>query len=288
MTSEATGMPGVESRFAHYLYGKAPGWALAADQRFSYYAYVPRRLQGRVGPVSVVVVVHGTLRQPETYRNEFADFAEQQGCVVLAPLFPCGVVEPDDMDNYKRLKFHDIRFDLVLLAMLDEVRRRYALEAGPLYLHGFSGGGQFAHRFFYLHAEQLTAVSIGAPGAVTLLDDERDWWVGTRDVVEQFGKRVDLDALRRVRVMTVIGSEDFGGDEVTVPTTSRHWMPDANHAGADRQQRLVALQRNLERFGVSVEPVVVPGTGHRGRAVIPAVQEFFARVMRERAEGGRA
>lgn len=274
-------MTGVESRFAHYLYGKAPGWALRADQRFSYFTYVPPHLAECSGPVPIVLVVHGTLRQPTVYRDAFAEFAEQHGCVVLAPLFPCGIEDPDDTDNYKRLEFRGIRFDLLLIRMVEEFAERYGIEPGPWLLHGFSGGGQFTHRFLLLHAERLAAVSIGAPGAVTLLDEERDWWVGTRDIAARFGKPVDLAALRRVRVLTVIGDQDHGGEEVWVPETSRHWMPDANRAGVDRQERLLALERNLGSHGVSVERGVVPGVGHKGTAVLPVVREFFARTLTE-------
>lgn len=271
---------GVEPRFAHYLYGKAPCWALSSDQRFSYYAYVPERLRGSPGPVPLVVVVHGTLRQPTVYRDAFTELAEEHGCVVLAPLFPCGIGDPSDTDNYKRLDFAGIRFDLVLIDMVDEFVRRYGIDVGSWYLHGFSGGGQFAHRFLYLHPQRLAAVSIGAPGAVTLLDTDHDWWVGTRDVPERFGVDIDLDALRRVRVLTVIGGDDKGAEEVYVPRTSKHWMPDANRAGGDRQERLVALQQSLERHGVGVQRAVVPGVAHRGSAILPAVREFFAEAIR--------
>lgn len=276
-------MRGIEPRFAHYAVGNAPAWALRSDQRFSYYVYVPPVLLEDSSSVShLLVVVHGTTRSAESCRNAFADFAETHGCAVLAPLFPCGILEEDDMDNYKRLKFHDIRFDLVLLEMVDEVAARYGIARDRFerfLLHGFSGGGQFAHRFFYLHPERLKAVSIGAPGAVTLPDDTSDWWVGTRDVRSEFGKSVDVWSMRDVKVQVVIGAEDFGSEEVTVPRTSKHWMEGANRAGADRQARMAALQRSLEGLGIGVERAVLPGVGHDGSAVLPAVKEFFARIL---------
>ena len=276
----------VEQRFAHYLYGKAPAWALQQDPRFSSFSYIPRRLEGRATAVPLVVVVHGTLRQAERYRNAFVDFAEEHGCAVLAPLFPCGIVEPHDIDNYKRILYHDIRFDLVLLQMISELSARYQLTFSDLYLHGFSGGGQFAHRFLLLHPDALAAASIGAPGAVTLVDPERDWWVGTRDLRARFGVDLDLEALRRVPVLTVIGQDDSGHDEVFVPEGSRHWMPDANRAGDDRQERLVSLAENLSSLGVSVTSVSVPGAAHRGMAMLPDVMAFFAREMERREREG--
>lgn len=273
-------MAGVEARFAHYLLGSAPAWALAGDQRFSYFTYVPRRTQEPdAAPAPLIVAMHGTGRMAESYRDGFADIAEEMGCVVLAPLFPCGIGDPDDMDNFKRIRYRDIRFDLVLLDMVGEVGRRYRVDTGRFLLHGFSGGGQFAHRFLYLHPARLRAVSIGAPGAVTLLDRSRDWWVGIRDVEDVFGIAVDVEAMRRVRVMTVIGADDDGAEEVTVPVTSPHWMEGANDAGANRPERIAALARSLEAAGVAVERAVIPGIAHEPLKAIPRAKEFFRSVL---------
>lgn len=275
---------GVEGRFAHYLWGKAPAWALSTDQRFSYYTYTPRVLREGTGSVPLVIVVHGTLRQPQVYRDEFVQFAEEHQCAVLAPLFPAGIEDPDDIDNYKRIEFRGIRFDRLLIDMVGDYARRYGLSFGGWYLHGFSGGGQFVHRFLYLHPERLEAVSIGAPGAVTLIDPDRKWWVGTADVRERFGTAFDIDAVRRVPVLLVIGADDFGAEEVSVPKGSRHWMPDANRAGADRQQRLESLRRNLDQHGVEARLERVPGIAHRGRGVMPVVRSFFEDIMYTRGE----
>lgn len=51
---------------------------------------------------------------------------------------------------------------------------------------GFSGGGQFAHRFLYLQLERLHAVSTGAPGRITMLDENWKWPAGIKDVFEVF------------------------------------------------------------------------------------------------------
>ena len=76
-------------------------------------------------------------------------------------------------------------------------------------LFGYSGGGQFVNRYALLHPETLWAVSIGAPGSVTLLDPEQDWWVGVRDAQARFGKAVDAEALRKVAVHMIVGKADL-------------------------------------------------------------------------------
>ena len=147
-------------------------------------------------------------RTATAYRDGFAALAERTRCIVLAPLFPVGLIEPGELSNFKRLKFHDMRFDLLLLAMVDEVERKYGIDARRFCLFGFSGGGQFVQRFYCLHPQRLSAVTIGAPGNVTLIDDGRDWWVGTRNFRDEFGVALDVAEMRKVRVQMIVGAED--------------------------------------------------------------------------------
>src|SRR5690606_1815600 len=111
---------------------------------------------------------------------------------------PAGIIDPHDLHNYKFIEYEGIRFDLALLSMVEEVSERYNVHSDRFYLHGFSGGGQFAHRFLYLHPERLAAVSIGAPGRITELDDSKKWWLGTGGMAERFGIEISIDAIREV------------------------------------------------------------------------------------------
>jgi len=77
---------------------------------------------------------------------------------------PGRIGDPEDLHNFKFIQYQDIRFDQVLLDIVDEVGERFNLDTDRFCLHGFSGGGQFTHRFLYLHPDRLAAASIGAPG----------------------------------------------------------------------------------------------------------------------------
>jgi pimeloyl-ACP methyl ester carboxylesterase len=204
--------------------------------------------------------------------------------IVLAPLFPCNLLGPSDLDNYKLIIGGDMRFDHLLLAMVDEVSGKYRLKDRGLLLHGFSGGGHFAHRFAFLHPERLLGVSVGAPGVVTLLDLERDWWVGVRNLEEVFGKPLDLEALRKVPVHMVVGASDTDTWEITIPETSGWWMEGANDAGKTRIDRLTSLSRSFREHGVAVQLDLVPGIAHDGWAVLDPVKIFFARCMRQHGD----
>lgn len=262
-----------------YRSGATPLFAARGDQRFSYCLYVPQAHQDEDRlPLPLVVVVHGTGRAGPRYRDAFADFAEQHGCVVLAPLFPAGIIDPDDLHNYKFIEYRGIRYDEVLLGIVDEVAERYAVDASRFLLQGFSGGGQFAHRFFYLHADRLAAVSIGAPGRITLLDDSQPWWIGTGGFDERFGREIAVPLLQKVAVQLVVGDRDVETWEINNVGDS-NWMDGAERAGRTRVERLRTLRDNYAAHGIDARFDLVPGVAHDGFAVLGVVREFFSSVL---------
>ncbi|WP_284744876.1 PHB depolymerase family esterase [Amycolatopsis sp. RTGN1] len=258
--------------------GRTPVFASKYDQRFSYCLYVPEELGPRA---PLVVVQHGTERNFLLYRDHLRSFADEHGALVLAPLFPAGIDDPADLHNFKFLEYRGIRFDRVLLAMVEEVAQRYPVDPERFYLHGFSGGGQFAHRFGYLHPERLAGLSIGAPGRITRLDDTLPWWLGTADFEKRFGRAIDLDALRRVPVLMVAGEDDVETWEITNPGEP-NWMDGAEKTGATRVERLRTLERDFAAHGVDVRFVLVPGVAHQASPVLPVVREFFGELIAAR------
>jgi poly(3-hydroxybutyrate) depolymerase len=264
-----------------YTTGATPLFAAQADQRFSYCLYVPTGHTPAALPLPILVIQHGTPRTAMACRDRYVDFAEEQRCIVLAPLFPAGIGEPMELNGYKLIAKHGVRYDRVLLSIVDEVAAAYNARSATFYLHGFSGGGQFAHRFYYLHPDRLDAVSVGAPGRITELDDSLPWWLGTQDVEERFGTRIDPAALQKVPVHLVIGSADTETWEIN-DVTSADWMSGATRTGETRLARIQALRTSLETQGIQVQLDVVDGAAHDDREITPAVQAFMARHLRER------
>ena len=267
-----------------YERGATPVFACRADPRFSYCLYVPRSFDDDPAAHQLVVAMHGSGRTMEIYRDRFAAFGQYRRCVILAPLFPVGPLGDGNAHGFKVLQESSVRYDLVLLAMVDEVAAMLGARFAKFMLFGYSGGGHFAHRFYYLHPQRLHAVSVGAPGSVTLLDDNRDWWVGTRNVQALFGRAIELDALRAVRVQLVVGAADTETWEINYPADSVQYLAGINDTGRTRIERLSALADNLKRHGIDAQHVVVPNVPHDGTKVLPYVQTFFETVL----EGVRA
>jgi len=271
---------------SYYARGRTAVFASRMDQRFSYCCYIPASYEEHGdGRYPLTVLVHGSLRDATGLRDQFIDYAEDNQTILLAPLFPCGIEEPGDLHNYKRILYRGIRYDLILLDMVDEVGVTYRIDASTFLMHGFSGGGQFVNRCFYLHPSRLAAISIGAPGIVTLPDPGKPWWVGLGGAEAQFGIRPDLDAMRRVAVQMVIGGDDVETWDVTVKPTSPNWMAGVNDAGVTRIERLRTLQRAFEAHGIGVRFDLVPGIEHQGQLVQGPVKAFFAHALACRRSG---
>ena len=271
-------------RRGQQLYDRGPTTVYAShfDPRFSWCAYVPPGLDEPGPAPELVVAVHGTLRDMVNYRALFTDFARWNRCVVLAPLFPVGVLGDGNRDGYKYIAEGDIRYDRVLLAMVEELGDRLGLGFERFALFGFSGGGHFAHRMLLLHPRRLWAVSIGAPGSVTRLDAERDWWVGTRDMRVRFGVGPDVAAMREVAIHMVVGGADRETWEIGHREGGCYWMPGANDAGPTRPDRLKALQDSFAAQGIASTLDIVPGVAHAVSGVVENTKAFFAHVLARR------
>ncbi|PWF21063.1 hydrolase [Corticimicrobacter populi] len=271
---------------AIYDLGHSTIFSARSDARFAYCTYVPPQLDLATNPPELVVVMHGTGRAFTEYRNAFASFARWNNCIILCPLFPVGVNGDGNRDGFKQLREGEIRYDDILLDMVAEVGEKFGCTFPRFALFGYSGGGQFANRFCLLHPTRLWAVSIGAPGSVTLLDPSQDWWVGTRDMHQRFGTTLDLDALRALPVHMIVGKADIETWEITHKEGGKFFMPGANDAGKTRPERLQSLRHSFEQAGVQVHFDILDNVPHNGQACVEPVQDFFAQVLRQMRQPG--
>ena len=178
----------------------------------------------------------------------------------------------EGLDNYKRLIYtpsgasKPVYYDQILLQMLQEVSDTWGcIDISKFSLTGFSGGGQFAHRFFYLHPDRMRSVSIGAPGNATLLDDTQPWPLGIKDVPDLFGgASISAEQLSKVPVQLFVGSAD------TYHTVGF----DGTRAELSRFGVLERLHRNLQEKNIEHRFDVEPGVAHRGDLLLHFVQPF--------------
>jgi poly(3-hydroxybutyrate) depolymerase len=212
-----------------------------------YYLYVPPSYDGSVA-YRLLVTVHGRSRGAERYAQQFMPFADRHRYVVVAPLFPEAV-------RYQELGLGGERADLRLMDLIDEVAGDLSLQTDLFDLFGYSGGGQFAHRFLYVHPDRLRSVVIGAPGTVTLPTMQQRWPSGVRGLDVLAGVQVSLEAIRRPRVLLVVGDADVTLDDL-------NQNPWAMQAGSTRLGRARSLHASWLVAGIEHDFVEVPGAGH--------------------------
>jgi pimeloyl-ACP methyl ester carboxylesterase len=253
-----------------------PPHCLAADPRFGYALCRPPDAGGK--RPGLLVAVHDSVRRYRECLDAFADFARANHLVGLAPLFPAGLAGDEQGDGYKRLQQHEIRHDRLLDAMIEETVAATGCNGARFLLYGYSGGGQFAHRYLLLHPARVRAAVIGAPGQVTLADEACDWPAGMRDSAARFGRALDRVALRQVPVELLVGALDTRRDDLREqPPCGAAWPGDA-HRQPNRIERLRAFERSLHAVGAEPRFTTMPGVDHgQGWHAAPAfAQRFFA------------
>lgn len=253
------------------------------DARFSYALLAPESNEGTSAP-GLTVVVHDSTRNHQPCAEAYASFANLHHQVVLAPLFPRNVLGDGQVDGYKFLREGELRYDTLLHEMIDDAHRHTGCDGSRFFLQGYSGGAQFVHRYLLLHPERLRAVSLGAPGAVTLPDEGVDWWAGVRDLRSLFGKAFDGAGVCQVPIQLVISDADTETWEIREQPASRYWPVAAERLKSNRIDRIRVLHRALLGLGARVELQVLEGLQH-GQGPRPAAvlaQRFFGDQLKLR------
>ena len=124
----------------------------------------------------VVVAVHGISRNSAEHFDAFRR-ALPANAVLLCPEF--GEAE---FPHYQRLNigYAEPRADLLLDLLLDRLSSRFRIDARRFHLFGFSGGGQFAHRYAMLNPHRIQSLHVAAAGYYTFLNEAAPWPYGCR------------------------------------------------------------------------------------------------------------
>lgn len=266
-------------KLGNYERGKTTLFSCQYDQRFSYFTYIPSNYKENDNTqYPLAVIVHGTDRPAQYYRNAFIDYAESTQSIILAPVFPAGIVSPGELSSYKFIRYEGVRYDDILFAMIDEMSKKYKIKKDKFLLHGFSGGGHFTHRFLYLHPDRLLGASIGAPGRITYIDPNKPWYIGTKDFEKKFGIPLRLELIKQVPIQMVVGSKDIDTEEIN-DKNDPFWMDGFDQYGKTRVERLKALRDNYESYGISVRFDIVPDVKHEGFKIVEHVKDFFKKTL---------
>jgi poly(3-hydroxybutyrate) depolymerase len=253
--------------------------AVPGDPPFEAYVYVPRTLAPQA---PVIAIVHGISELPRQHVECFAPLAERRGAVLVAPHFS----RPRFRD-YQRLGRGDrgARADRALERLVEQVARETHARAGRFFLFGYSGGGQFAHRYAMAHPQRTAAAVVASAGWYTFPDVERRYPRGIRSRGDLAGVDFELDAFLRVPLLVTVGERDVERDASLRQSASLDREQGLNRV--ERAERWVEAMRAAARqhgLPPAVELRRLGDVGHsfgdnveRGALAKIAFQYFFGR-----------
>jgi len=239
-----------------------------------YYAYLPSQGQrdGRV-----FVSVHGISRNAEEHLKGFAAQAERYGAVMLAPHFPA-----QDYPYYQRLgtSCREGRSDLAFDQVLQDATRWLDINPNPLSIFGFSGGGQFVHRYAMFYPKRVARMVLGAPGWYTFPDPDRAYPLGLRPGQEWPRLKFAMATILRIPTLVLTGEEDNIRDEDL--NTSRRIDAFQGLNRVERGERWVKAMQALARaynLQGNFRHESVPNANHAYESYLahpPFAEEVFA------------
>ena len=204
---------------------------------YPYYLYVPpelREAQARNERQTILVLPNNTGKIEDDLSVHEADVKKRMATsrevasvlrvAVLMPVFPRPKTDWQiythalDRDALITEKKEYRRFDLQLVAMIDDARARLKKENlkfdRRVLINGYSASGMFANRFTFLHPTRVKAAAIGSPGgwAVAPTGEFKEktlrYPIGTGDFKLVTGEKFDLKNLRKVPLFVFLGDQD--------------------------------------------------------------------------------
>lgn len=214
----------------------------------------------------LVIVVHGSDRDAAGMLDAMREGLAGRRVAILAPLFAAEIDGEDHADGYKFLVSRGIDYISVMKSMI-AAAPLLSGDFGRVYLFGFSGGAQFAHRYALFCASELSGVVVASPGNVTLLDETFEWWPGLCGAAAAIGRETDIQSLCRIPVEIIIGSQDRAAGLVQRPAGTPHGSPYEGLAGASRLERAHSLTKSFKSHGIRTALHEMDGVGHELRPV---------------------
>ncbi len=156
------------------------------------------------GPLPVLVAVHGIGRRFGVQAEAWRSLAADRGMLMVVPHF-----DAECFDDYQRLgrTGRGRRADLALIALLDRLVDEGRAQ-DRVHLVGYSGGGQFAHRFTLAWPTRVRAVVSVAAGWYTFPDRTISYPYGVRASSRLPGVRFDLQGALDVPALVAVGALD--------------------------------------------------------------------------------
>ncbi len=237
-----------------------------------YYVYVPIKAIKNIKNAKLLVSVHGYSGRLQSRRGtrrvkraakRWRKVANRLGIIVLAPQFDRHRFKND----YQRLNIRGPRADIRLNTLVAIIGKRFpGMNTKKIYFFGFSGGGQFVHRYAALHPEKIAKAVAGGAGWYMWPDKRYIYPVGIRVPSRYKDFKIKLKELCSVKLLVLVGKMDEGRGAYR----NRRRKLDLNsiqgrgrHQRGENWVRLMKAFAKKNKIPCNIEFGSVRGVGHK-------------------------
>lgn len=236
-----------------------------------YYVYVPFNILTDPRNGKLLISVHGYngrkddqigRKRVKRAAERWTHLADSNGWVVISPHFD----QKRFNNDYQRLNILGIRSDVRLNRIITGIERKLAgLRTDKLLFFGFSGGGQFVHRYAAFNPSRIERAVVAAAGWYLWPDATLPYPIGTEQNSLKHLPKPQLLKLCHLNLLILVGEHDaeqgsyrheFNGHNLTVLQ------------GEGRRLRAENWTASLKKFSklgdkdFKIALKIVPNTGH--------------------------
>ncbi|MGD9018899.1 MAG: hypothetical protein PVJ25_03030 [Desulfuromonadales bacterium] len=207
--------------------------------QLEYFVYIPESYQD---DGKILYTIHGISRNAAEHVQGFIAQAERHGTVLVGPLFL-----KENFPRYQRLgtNVQQERADMAFNHILQDVHEWLRVSPAPMKLFGFSGGGQFLHRYAMFYPKRVARMVLAAPGWYTFPDPDRKYPFGLKPTRDWPKLKFSLEKFLQIPTLVLVGEEDDLRDKDLNRDREIDSFQGLNRI--ERAERWINANRNLAR-----------------------------------------
>lgn len=253
--------------------GKIHQRSIDGMSQMQYFVYIPQHSSGEN---SIFYSIHGISRNAEEHIEGFIAQAEKHGATIIAPLFL-----KEDYPRYQQLgtSANQQRADMAFDHVLQDAHEWLGIPPAPMHMFGFSGGGQFLHRYAMFYPKRVARMVLAAPGWYTFPDPERRYPFGIKSTRDWPNLKFVLENFLKISTLIMVGEQDDLRDKDLNKSREIDSFQGLNRI--ERAERWTTAVRALGRsynIPTNIRLEQVPNASHAYESYIahpPFVEQIF-------------
>lgn len=242
-------------------YGDTYHLKLEKNDIHSYLVFLPRNWNRNS---RILVCVHGISRNFNTQIQLLKYQAFKNQTVLIAPYF-----SKDYHPSFQRheLGVDNLRSDIVLNYILDDVKERFSINTQTFMLFGYSAGAQFSHRYALRYPKRVSKLVVCSSGWYTFLDFDTEFPLGVDNSKDKNfildNKIENVKNFLKIPITIAIGEEDNILDSSLNKTRLIN-----ETQGYTRIERAIRWTKSLHKTSQvlniesSIDFILLPKSGH--------------------------